>query len=54
MRVLIVAALSLPPLMYYLKLDPVFVGYASAATLYVVVRHRENIQRIFQGQERRI
>lgn len=50
----IVAALSLPPLMYYLKLDPVFVGYASAAAAYVVVRHRENIQRIFTGQERRI
>ena len=50
----IVASLCLPPLMYYLKLDPVFVGYASAAALYVVVRHRENIQRIFTGQERRI
>jgi glycerol-3-phosphate acyltransferase PlsY len=50
----IVAALSLPPLMFYMKLDPVFVGYAAAAALYVVVRHRENIQRIFQGQERRL
>ncbi|MDB5100540.1 MAG: acyl-phosphate glycerol-3-phosphate acyltransferase [Cyanobacteria bacterium RYN_339] len=50
----IVAALSLPPLMVYLKLDPVFVGYAAAAAAYVVVRHRENIQRIFQGQERRL
>lgn len=48
------AALSLPPLMYALKLSPVYVGYAAIAALYVVVRHRENLQRILAGTERRL
>jgi glycerol-3-phosphate acyltransferase PlsY len=50
----ILAALLLPPLMYALKLSPVFVAYAALAAAYVVVRHRENIQRLFAGQERRL
>jgi glycerol-3-phosphate acyltransferase PlsY len=50
----LLAALALPPLMFYLSLAPVYVSYAAIAALYVVVRHRENIQRIFAGQERRL
>jgi glycerol-3-phosphate acyltransferase PlsY len=50
----IIAALVLAPLMYALKLSPIFVAYAALAAAYVVVRHRENIQRIFAGQERRL
>ena len=50
----IVASVALPGILYALKVPRPFVAYAAAAAAYVVVRHRENIQRLLAGKENRL
>lgn len=50
----IVAALALPAILFALAAPPTYLYYAVAAALYVVVRHRENIQRLVAGKENRL
>lgn len=50
----IVASVALPAILFALKAPNTYVYYAAAAALYVVVRHRENIQRLMAGKENRL
>jgi glycerol-3-phosphate acyltransferase PlsY len=50
----IVAALALPGILFALKASPTYMYYAAGAALYVVVRHRANIQRLLAGKENRL
>jgi glycerol-3-phosphate acyltransferase PlsY len=50
----IVASVALPAILFALKAPTTYVYYAAAAALYVVVRHRENIQRLMAGKENRL
>lgn len=50
----IVASVALPLILYALKAPPTYIYYAAGAALYVVVRHRANIQRILAGKENRL
>lgn len=48
------AAVALPFILFGFALPVTYVAFGAAATLYVVVRHRANIGRIFDGSEARI
>lgn len=50
----IVAAASLPFLMLALHEPMPYVAFATLVSLYVIVRHRSNIQRLLKGQEPRM
>lgn len=50
----IIASLALPFILWALKTPSPYIVYAAAAAVYVVVRHRANIQRIFTGKESRL
>ena len=49
------AALSLPPLLWYLAgRQPVFLVFSSLITVLVFLAHRKNIKRLLSGQEPRV
>jgi glycerol-3-phosphate acyltransferase PlsY len=50
----IIASLALPGILWALKTPTPYIVYAAAAAVYVVVRHRANIQRILTGKESRL
>lgn len=50
----IIASLALPAILWALKTPTPYIIYAAAAAVYVVVRHRANIQRILTGKESRL
>ena len=50
----IVASIALPAILFALKAPVTYIYYAAGAALYVVVRHRANIQRILAGKENRL
>jgi glycerol-3-phosphate acyltransferase PlsY len=50
----IIASLVLPGILFALKTPLTYVLYAAGAALYVIIRHRANIQRILAGKENRL
>ena len=50
----IVAAVALPGILYALGAPMPYLIFVAAAALYVVVRHRANIQRLLAGKENRL
>ena len=50
----IVAAVALPGILYALGAPMPYLLYVAGAALYVVVRHRANIQRLLAGKENRL
>jgi glycerol-3-phosphate acyltransferase PlsY len=50
----LVAAVSLPMVLYLLNQPVAYVIYGALAALYVMVRHRANIQRLLAGEEKRL
>lgn len=50
----ILAAIALPVILWGFHTPLPYVGYAVVAALYVIVRHRANIQRILAGKENRL
>jgi glycerol-3-phosphate acyltransferase PlsY len=50
----IVASVALPIVLWALHAPMAYVGYAVVAAVYVVVRHRANIQRIMSGEESKL
>jgi len=49
------AALSLPPLLWYLtNRQPVFLSFGGLITVLVFLAHRKNIKRLFSGQEPKV
>lgn len=50
----LVAALALPAVLAAYGAPPAYVAYGACAAIYVVIRHRDNIRRIFAGEEARL
>lgn len=50
----IVAALSLPAGLWVLGASPVYTAYGAVAAVYVLIRHRANIERLLAGKENRL
>lgn len=50
-----IVALTISPfLMYYLKNPPCYVLYCAIAAIYIIYLHRENIKRLFKGEENKV
>ncbi|MDD5255531.1 MAG: glycerol-3-phosphate 1-O-acyltransferase PlsY [Candidatus Omnitrophica bacterium] len=47
----VVAAITLPVYMVLFKVSPVFIFTGILLTLFVLIRHKENIKRLLQGRE---
>jgi glycerol-3-phosphate acyltransferase PlsY len=50
----IIGAAVAPPLTYYLSDRPEYFYFAVVAALFVIIRHRPNIQRLIKGEELKI